>query len=409
MIPRKPFDTYKWRWLSTTPTEGLLEPPVFLGVLRACARLEGSEYASAELHRALARVQSDTGTRVTLARSDLERNLIRNSGQYWRGMGLLTREPGRIELTELGRLVAAGELTQAEFASLIVIQTKLPNPLTYSEVDLEKWRDADLSIRPFVLILEVLQSLRESGPDSDFLTTDELVKVIVPLAGEKVNATEIAYSVKRYRAGALDVSQWPNCAPDSNDRRMAREFLLFLARYGFVYQHGASVQDEKFLLSGDLDFELLGVAPVDSISHDDASAELAIQEVQESELPNLIVRNRQLSSVLARPNQAKFREQVLAASSNCCLLTRESLPEVLEAAHIRPVNYGGDDSVGNGLCLRVDIHRLFDSGSIRISSTGTLRLSDGVRTSPGYAMLPEVIALPEAVNLHLLKWRENYL
>ena len=43
-----------------------------------------------------------------------------------------------------------------------------------------------------------------------------------------------------YRAGKLDLSQWPNCVPESNDRQMAREFLLFLEHHGFVesVQHG---------------------------------------------------------------------------------------------------------------------------------------------------------------------------
>ncbi len=39
-------------------------------------------------------------------------------------------------------------------------------------------------------------------------------------------------------------------------------------------------------------------------------------------------------------------------------------------AHIIPVGHGGTDAVGNGLCMRVDIHRLFDNGKIRIAPDG---------------------------------------
>lgn len=40
--PIKPFPTYKWRWLSVQPSEGHLDAPVFLGVLRALWKNEGT-------------------------------------------------------------------------------------------------------------------------------------------------------------------------------------------------------------------------------------------------------------------------------------------------------------------------------------------------------------------------------
>ncbi|MCY7335606.1 MAG: hypothetical protein LH613_05240, partial [Chamaesiphon sp.] len=79
MTPQKPFDTYKWRWFSVAPTEGLLNPPVFLGALRVFARHEGVAPADPAIAAELRIVQSETRTSVDLARTP-ERNIIRNSG-----------------------------------------------------------------------------------------------------------------------------------------------------------------------------------------------------------------------------------------------------------------------------------------------------------------------------------------
>ena len=87
MPPRKPFPSFKWRWLSVQPTEGLLIAPVFLGVLRALEQFEGEPYSSEHLHNELKRVKAETRTNIDLARTPA-RNLFRNSGQYWRGTGL---------------------------------------------------------------------------------------------------------------------------------------------------------------------------------------------------------------------------------------------------------------------------------------------------------------------------------
>ena len=47
-------------------------------------------------------------------------------------------------------------------------------------------------------------------------------------------------------------------------------------------------------------------------------------------------------------------------------MTNERTLPVLEAAHIRPYANGGTHEIANGLCLRTDLHRLFDRGYIGI-------------------------------------------
>ena len=158
MNPVKPFESYKWRWLSVQPTENLLRPSIFLGVLRALEKCEGLAPSDSAVRDALALVELETQSPVKLARSQ-ERNLLRNSGQYWKGTGLLTPATGKIVLTALGHKVAEGRVTQGEFAAIMVQQTVLPNPETYKPEELKKWRDAGLEIKPLSLILQILEHL----------------------------------------------------------------------------------------------------------------------------------------------------------------------------------------------------------------------------------------------------------
>jgi len=43
-----------------------------------------------------------------------------------------------------------------------------------------------------------------------------------------------------------------------------------------------------------------------------------------------------------------------------CMVTGETISEVVEAAHISPYDGRDTNSIENGLLLRVDIHKLFD-------------------------------------------------
>ena len=409
MSPTKPFDTYKWRWLSVAPTESLLDPPVFLGVLRVLANHETEAPSQAQVLADLARVQQDTGSPVNLARTG-DRNLIRNSGQYWKGTGLLTPVSGQIHLTPLGRRVANGAITQGEFAALMVQQTTLPNPWTYSTVEIARWQAAGLEIRPLKLILSVIEDLGRNGIDSAYLTNNELVKIVIPMAGDQSTSLEIAHNLVLYRQGTLDISDWPDCAPMANDKRLAREFLLFLSNFGLLRLNATGIRDEqRFSLEELFDVDAATAPLGDSIFGDVESAARAVEDMRHSSLPSIVERQRTLTTVLARTGQSGFRSRVLNAFQTRCLITGEEIREVLEAAHIVPVNHGGSDQENNGLCLRVDVHRLFDSGNLRIRPSGELMLSDATGASPNYGALPKQIAIPAFINPANIVWRESYL
>ena len=45
----------------------------------------------------------------------------------------------------------------------------------------------------------------------------------------------------------------------------------------------------------------------------------------------------------------------------CCAISGETCHEALEAAHIVPARKGGRENIINGILLRADLHRMYDS------------------------------------------------
>jgi putative restriction endonuclease len=75
------------------------------------------------------------------------------------------------------------------------------------------------------------------------------------------------------------------------------------------------------------------------------------------------------SSALIRQRlgQGSFRVLITDTYERHCAVTGEKALPALEAAHIQPVTQEGKHRIDNGLLLRSDIHRLFDSGYVTIT------------------------------------------
>jgi putative restriction endonuclease len=71
--------------------------------------------------------------------------------------------------------------------------------------------------------------------------------------------------------------------------------------------------------------------------------------------------------VRQRLGQGAFRILVTDTYRRHCAVTGEKALPALEAAHIQPVTEDGRHRIDNGLLLRSDIHRLFDSGYVTIT------------------------------------------
>jgi len=409
-IPKLPFADFKWKWASLQCTESLNDPVILLGVLFRMRKLEekGLKYSSPEFAHELEELSNDVkdSIGVNLAERTRERNLIRNSGQYWRAVGLLEDgdRTGRISLTEFGRRVADREVTQTEFAAITIQTFKLPNIKIQSADECQLWLDNGLVLYPLRLILGIEKELYVQG--KGFLTTEELIKIVIPLSSNPNTIIEdYIRFILWYRAGEITLIGWPDCCPRDNDTRIAREYLLFLSNYGYlVKQDGQTRMSERYAYNSLLDAEITNMLAEKT---SDQSPIQVIPQIRAKEIASEIERKRVDENIRTRPNQAKFRKEILQACERC-IITNVKMPEVLEAAHIKPFKYHGEDTIANGFAMRMDIHLLFDSGHLRISENGEIDLSTRARMDYG-ATVPPRISLPNFTNKEFLKWRwDNY-
>jgi len=103
---------------------------------------------------------------------------------------------------------------------------------------------------------------------------------------------------------------------------------------------------------------------------------------------------RRITTTKLQREQAKFRKQLLKIDKQC-VLTGEPIETVLEAAHIIAVSDGGPDIPSNGLMLRCDLHRLYDSNAFVISPEGIVKPDESL-CGRNYTSLLHNLKLPES-------------
>jgi hypothetical protein len=81
--------------------------------------------------------------------------------------------------------------------------------------------------------------------------------------------------------------------------------------------------------------------------------------------------------------QVQFRKSVMKYGARCALTKFETL-DALEAAHIVDADSHGGYSANNGLMLRADLHRMFDSGTLMIEQDGTVSWAANVAVDQDY-------------------------
>jgi hypothetical protein len=76
--------------------------------------------------------------------------------------------------------------------------------------------------------------------------------------------------------------------------------------------------------------------------------------------------SRAIAARAAREGQDRFRTNVLEAYGARCAVTGANAASALEAAHITPYRGPATNVIANGICLRADVHRLWDSRQVAI-------------------------------------------
>jgi putative restriction endonuclease len=101
-----------------------------------------------------------------------------------------------------------------------------------------------------------------------------------------------------------------------------------------------------------------------------------------------------------RYGQSEFRYKILKAYDFKCCVTNETCVEVLQAAHIQPYVNDNSNHIQNGLCLRSDIHKLFDEGLIAIDDDYKIIVSSLLTNSEYHKLNGLKLNLPKVHSMY---------
>lgn len=408
----KPFENYKWRWMEYTPVESFNRPDLLIGITRAILDCEGRPASDDEFIKKLEHIQKDLlkESEIRLVPKDPTRNVLRRQGRYWRGLGLLDQQSTRsLKLTDFGKKYANGSITNDDFIASIIKSHEIPNKLIESEDSIKQWESSGLKIKPLELILGIVAEL-SNGEDYNqcYLTPDELAYVVIPISIISQDPKYLSGAILEYRKFPEKFSEFPNCAPESNDKRMVREHLMLLSYYGILKKVNSETRNrfsEKYYLNS---VDLENVKDILSADGYPSVVPVDIKNIVPVHYAPPTIRTRKLVEITSRPNQAKFRKALLANFNGKCLITGEVVNDVLIACHIHEVKDGGSDHSDNGVVLRADLHILFDKNKLRISQDGDIVFSPDIAEASAYHVLPKKVDLPKSVNLDLVRRRFEY-
>jgi hypothetical protein len=110
-------------------------------------------------------------------------------------------------------------------------------------------------------------------------------------------------------------------------------------------------------------------------------------------------------TVRVRPNQWRFRFDVLKRYGTVCAVCAIERSELLEAAHLCPVEDAGSDDARNGLVFCLTHHRAFDTGLFRIAPETLDVVLNGGATSQDLGITrPSIAHLKRSPHREALDW-----
>lgn len=394
-----PFSEYIWRWATLTPTENLNKSSIYFGCLKALVNNEGKKPSSEEVFVELQAIQKDLSEelgRVTMARTR-ERNIFRNSSQYWRMSGLLLDTSHGIKTSDLAKAYVNNEITKFDYASYLIKTLTLPNRFITDDAVVDIWEKYKLEFKPLEELLKIILELSTYRLDQAYISNMELLKLIIPMLGNKHSTKDIVAALLLFRDNKISGADW-YLDRAVNEHRCAKEFLIFLRNYEILDEvnKGVFFADESSLI---IISTILGT-PLPTITTPKPNSVLSQAFFQK--------RERKTVSVLSRPQQQKFRKELLTVQPTC-ILSGVKAPNVLQACHIIPVKNHGSDDINNGIILRSDLHILYDIGDIKIMEDGSIKVSDELAADPYYSKsLPKSISIPSHIAIDHIRIRNTY-
>ncbi len=165
--------------------------------------------------------------------------------------------------------------------------------------------------------------------------------------------------------------------------------------YSGIYQSNVNDLDKNNLGNIEIENELV------ALPLEDLDLLVIEKENIESSLDfhpeNLIdARKRNITAIVQRQGQPKFRSDLLRAYGGKCSITDCDAEAALEAAHIVPYLGSKTNCLANGLLLRADIHTLFDRYLISIDpTTNKVTISTSLLSTCYEELSGKIVKLPQ--------------
>jgi hypothetical protein len=130
---------------------------------------------------------------------------------------------------------------------------------------------------------------------------------------------------------------------------------------------------------------------------------------QEYRMPDISSDTQKIVTTMSRGSSQSVLRNWLLKYQKSCLVTNESIPQLLEAAHIKEYNklkHLDNAHQNNAVLLRVDIHKLFDNGMMSFEDNGNILWCKSIQEHGVYSGYVKVI-FPVFVSLDYVLWHRN--
>jgi len=241
--PIKPFEEFKWRWASKTPSEGINNRQILFGVLSVLVKHNKKKHATQEFRDDLIKLEDELQSKISLSKKEREigKNIIENSGQYWKAYGLLnTTSDGTIDVSEFGLKIIAENITDKAFIEWQMENFTLPNLNIETANIIKKYNDTSIKIKPLQLLFKIFSKLidKSESNNQEYITIEEIQNIIVPLSiNSNILIDTYVEHIFNYRETPSEYDSWPNYTPEANDKRMLNEYIIFLKNFGALTEY----------------------------------------------------------------------------------------------------------------------------------------------------------------------------
>lgn len=247
-----------------------------------------------------------------------------------------------------------------------------------------------------------LEALLRTG--SDKLTLDEIVSRYVDVSARE--------NGRRRAIGKLLKKLEQRKAPVS-EKKLAQKYPRFLEQPALTLKQINSTVITQPVFAMPLTKGASSDASAFSYGSDDDIdfSELDLSRISVP-LPAARVRTDGMAQSVSREGQSEFRKRVIETYKRC-VVTGCQVHAALDAAHIIPYVDERSNIVSNGLCLRTDIHRLFDANLLRLSGEHTVWVGVDLINSEYYKYNDQPISLPASPSsvpdAYLLSIRHRFI